>query len=140
MCLAERPQPVRGSNSPREAKRRLAPQVLAGLRPPQWQQYRANFNPAAYQWNRPAVRVYYVPVYQPPPGWYYRCWAYGQIYPQAYWAQPYWISNYYDYGLPPPPYGFVWVRNGPDAMSVDIVTGLILNVVYGLFGSGGGLL
>jgi Ni/Co efflux regulator RcnB len=111
-----------------------------GQRPPQWQQYRANFNPAPYQWNRQAPRVYYIPVYQPPPGWYYRRWAYGQIYPQTYWAQPYWISNYYDYGLQPPPYGYVWVRNGPDAMSVDVVTGLILNVVYGLFGSGGGLL
>lgn len=111
-----------------------------GQRPPQWQQYRANFNPAPYQWNRPAPRVYYVPVYRPPPGWQYRRWAYGQTYPQAYWQQPYWINNYYDYGLQPPPYGYVWVRNGPDAMSVDVVTGLILQVVYGLFGSGGGLL
>ena len=108
-----------------------------GLRPPQWQQYRANFDPRPYECNRPAPRVYYVPVYQPPPGWSYRRWAYGQTYPRVYWTQPYWIGNYYNYGLPPPPYGYVWVRNGPDAMSVDVVTGLILQVVYGLFGSGG---
>lgn len=109
-----------------------------GKRPPQWQQYRANFNPAPYQWNRPAPRVYYVPVYQAPPGWQYRRWNYGQTYPRAYWQQPYWISNYYNYGLQPPPYGYVWVRNGPDAMSVDVVSGLILQVVYGLFNSSGG--
>ena len=108
--------------------------------PPLWQQYRANFDPRPYQWNRRAVRVYYVPVYQPPPNWRYQRWIYGQTLPPAYWAQPYWVNNYWDYGLQPPPYGYVWVRNGPDAMSVDIVTGLILNVIYGLFGSSGGLL
>ena len=112
----------------------------AGQRPPLWQQYRANFDPRPYQWNRRAVRVYYVPVYQPPPNWRYQRWAYGETLPPPYWAQPYWINNYWDYGLQPPPYGYVWVRNGPDAMSVDIVTGLILNVIYGLFGSSGGLL
>jgi hypothetical protein len=83
-----------------------------GQRPPQWQQYRANFDPRPYQWNRAAPRVYYVPVYRPPPGWSYRRWAYGEIYPQVYWTQPYWIGNYYTYGLPQPPYGYVWVRNG----------------------------
>jgi Ni/Co efflux regulator RcnB len=111
-----------------------------GRRPPLWQQYRANFDPRPYQWNRRAVRVYYVPVYQPPPNWRYQRWVYGETLPPPYWVQPYWINNYWDYGLEPPPYGYVWVRNGPDAMSVDIVTGLILNVVYGLFGSSGGLL
>ena len=111
-----------------------------GQQPPLWQQYRANFDPRPYQWNRRAVRVYYVPVYQPPPNWRYQRWIYGQTLPPAYWAQPYWVNNYWDYGLQPPPYGYVWVRNGPDAMSVDVVTGLILNVIYGLFGSSGGLL
>jgi Ni/Co efflux regulator RcnB len=112
-----------------------------GQRPPLWQQYRVNFNPRPYQWNRNAPRVYYVPVYLPPPGWRYRRWSYGQILPPPYWARPYWLTNYWDYGLEPPPYGYVWVRSGPDAMAVDIVTGTILSVIYGLFSSsGGGLL
>jgi Ni/Co efflux regulator RcnB len=109
-----------------------------GQRPPLWQQYRVNFDPRPYQWNRNAPRIYYVPVYVPPPNWRYRRWSYGQILPPPYWARPYWLTNYWNYGLEPPPYGYVWVRNGPDALAVDIVTGVILSVVYGLFSSSGG--
>jgi Ni/Co efflux regulator RcnB len=35
--------------------------------------------------------------------------------------------------LPDPPYGYVWVRYGPDAMLVAVDNGQILSVVYGLF-------
>jgi Nickel/cobalt transporter regulator len=110
-----------------------------GQRPPLWAQYRQNFDPRPYQWARNAPRHYEVR-YLPPPGWRYQRWNYGQIYPRPYWVQPYWLTNYYQYGLEPLPYGYVWVQNGPDALAVDSFSGVILQVIYGLFASGGGLL
>ncbi len=110
-----------------------------GQRPPLWAQYRQNFDPRPYQWARNAHRHYEVR-YLPPPGWRYQRWYYGQVYPRPYWVQPYWLTNYYQYGLEPLPYGYVWVQNGPDALAVDSFSGVILQVIYGLFASGGGLL
>jgi Ni/Co efflux regulator RcnB len=36
-------------------------------------------------------------------------------------------------GLPPPPYGYRWVRYGPDALLVNICDGRILDVIYDAF-------
>jgi Ni/Co efflux regulator RcnB len=36
-------------------------------------------------------------------------------------------------GLPPPPIGFRWVRVGPDLVLVNMTTGRILDVAYGVF-------
>jgi Ni/Co efflux regulator RcnB len=105
-------------------------------RPPLWAQYRANFNPQPFEWVRYAPRQYVVR-YVPPPGWYYHRWYYGQVLPVAYWSQPYWLTNYQEYGLEPLPYGYVWVQYGPDAMAVDTVTGTILRVLYNLFSTPG---
>ena len=105
-----------------------------GQRPPLWAQYRQNFDPRPYQWTRDAPRHYEV-TYSPPPGWHYQSWNYGQVLPPAYWNQPYWLTNYSQYGLQPPPYGYVWVQNGPDALAVDSYSGTILQVIRGLFSS-----
>jgi len=107
-----------------------------GQRPPLWAQYRQNFDPRPYQWTRDAPRHYEV-TYSPPPGWHYQSWNYGQVLPPAYWNQPYWLTNYSQYGLQPPPYGYVWVQNGPDALAVDSYSGTILQVIRGLFSSTG---
>ena len=107
-----------------------------GQRPPLWAQYRQNFDPRPYQWTRDAPRHYDV-TYSPPPGWHYQSWNYGQVLPPAYWNQPYWLTNYSQYGLQPPPYGYVWVQNGPDALAVDSYSGTILQVIRGLFSSSG---
>ena len=112
-----------------------------GQRPPLWAQYRQNFDPTPYQWARNAPRQYRIVNYAPPPGWRYQRWNYGQYYPRPYWQQQtYWLSNYQQYGLEPLPYGYVWVQNGPDALAVDSFSGVILQVIYGLFSGGGGLL
>lgn len=109
-----------------------------GQRPPLWAQYRQNFDPRPYEWARSAPRQYVVR-YLPPPGWQYQRWNYGQYYPRPYWQQQsYWLSNYSQYGLQPLPYGYVWVQNGPDALAVDSFSGMILQVIYGLFSGGGG--
>ena len=104
-----------------------------GHRPPQWQQYRQNFDPRPFEANRYAERRYHWEAYREPSGWYYQRWSYGEVFPVVFWAQEYWINSYWAFGLPNPPYGYVWVRYGPDALLVDVETGQILSVVYSLF-------
>jgi Ni/Co efflux regulator RcnB len=53
--------------------------------------------------------------------------------PSIFWANNYWINDYYDYGLGAPPPGTVWVRYGSDAILIDRYTGEILEVVYDQF-------
>jgi len=68
-----------------------------------------------------------------PEGWSYQRWGYGQTLPTAYWGRGYWLDGYSDYGLIDPPYGYVWVRYGPDALLIDVENGQILSVMYGVF-------
>jgi nickel/cobalt transporter regulator len=104
-----------------------------GRRPPQWQQYRQDFDPRPYEWNRASERHYYWDPYSEPRGWYYQRWAYGEVLPIIFWGREYWLPNYSQFGLIDPPYGYVWVRYGNDALLVDVESGQILSVEYGLF-------
>ena len=56
-------------------------------------------------------------------GWYAQRWTYGQILPSLFWAQDYWLNDYNDFGLVPPPPGTVWVRDGNDALLIDQQSG-----------------
>ncbi len=86
------------------------------------------------QWRRSyfAQRRFEGPNYAYPQNWYYRRWGYGEFLP-IFWIG----ANYYldanVYGLPYPPIGAEWLREGPDAVLVDVRTGQILSVEYGLF-------
>ena len=71
--------------------------------------------------------------WQDQPGFYYRRWGYGQYLPVGWFAASFWINDYDDYDLPVPPYGYEWVRSGPDALLVDTYTGEVVEAVYGLF-------
>lgn len=71
--------------------------------------------------------------YHGPSGYSYRRWTFGMTLPSIYWANNYWIDDYYDYGLAPPPPGCVWVRYGDDAVLIDESSGEILEVVYDQF-------
>lgn len=93
----------------------------------------AQFERRAFQRNETAPRRFRVGAFRSPPGWQYRRWTYGQILPTPFWAQAYWITNFWLYDLDRPPLGFEWVRNGPDALLVDTTTGEILEVVYNIF-------
>ena len=104
-----------------------------GRRPPQWQQYRRDFDPYPYSGNWRATHRYHWRPYVAPRGWYYRSWVYGEYLPLLFWVRDYWIIDYWQFGLIDPPYGFVWVRYGDDAMLVDVESGFILRVVYGVF-------
>jgi len=71
--------------------------------------------------------------YRRPPGYFARRWSWGQTLPVAFWARDYWLTDFYAYDLPPPPYGAIWVRVGDDALLIDQDSGEIIEVDYGVF-------
>ncbi|HEY5106919.1 MAG TPA: RcnB family protein [Caulobacteraceae bacterium] len=95
-------------------------------------QGRPQFSPGRYQRSYQAARRFNVGAYYQPRGWYYRRWGYGDYLPFGWFAASYYLNGF-DYGLPAPPIGAEWVRNGPDAVLVDIWTGEVLSVEYGVF-------
>ena len=67
-----------------------------------------------------------------PRGWYARSWSFGEFLPFGWFAPDYYL-DWDDYGLPAPPIGCEWVREGGDAVLVNVWTGEILSVWRGLF-------
>jgi len=80
-----------------------------------------------------ASRRFRGPDYRRPAGWYEHRWTFGEFLPSAFWARDYWLDDFSDYGLPPPPYGAIWVRVGNDALLVDQDSGEVITVEYGVF-------
>lgn len=80
-----------------------------------------------------AQRRYHWANWHRPHGWYYRRWYVGGYLPRNWLARDYWITNYLAFGLIAPPPDYEWVRQGPDAVLVDINTGGVLRVEYGAF-------
>lgn len=68
-----------------------------------------------------------------PRGYSYRRWSVGARLPIFFISSPYFFSDYLDVGLEPPPYGYRWVRYGPDALLVDRYTGEVVDVAYDVF-------
>jgi len=83
--------------------------------------------------NFEAPRSFRAGAYQRPRGWYWHRWSYGEHLPRIFFASEYWIPDYVAFDLDAPPYGFVWVRYGDDALLVNRYTGEIVEVEYGLF-------
>jgi Ni/Co efflux regulator RcnB len=73
------------------------------------------------------------PAYVHPRGFAYRSWARGQYLPRAYFAAPYYLDNWAAYRLGRPLAGFRYVRVGPDVLLVNVRTGLISEVIPGVF-------
>ena len=80
-----------------------------------------------------APRHFRAPEYRRPNGWYGHRWSFGEFLPTLFWAPSYWLTDYYRYDLPPPPYGTVWVRDGGDALLIDRDSGEIVTVEYDVF-------
>ena len=99
-----------------------------------WNTRPATVDRHAYEHNFQAARVYHIGVYRHPHGWVAHRWVYGEILPRAYWAAPYLLADYWLFGLEIPPVGFEWVRDDGDAILVNVATGQILQVEYGVFG------
>lgn len=84
------------------------------------------------QIHRAPVR-YRVVRYYPPHNYRPYSWYRGAYLPAAYYAPRYVVYNYRDYRLAPPPYGYHWVRVNNDVVLAAITTGLVMQVVNGLF-------
>lgn len=83
-------------------------------------------------------RYYYQPRYRvvhyhPPRGYRPHVWYRGARLPSAYYAPRYVVYNYGDYRLRPPPRGYHWVRVDNDVVLAAITTGIVLQVVNGIF-------
>lgn len=102
--------------------------------PQGWNARPTTVDRGAYNHNFQAARTFHIGPYHPPAGWSPHQWSYGQILPRAYWAAPYLIGDYWLFALEVPPAGYEWVRDGDDAILVNVDTGEILQVEYGVFG------
>ncbi len=123
---------LRGNQSVAPTGRTLGGTVF-GARPQNWNRYPRQFDRNVYQRNYTSPQHFHWRTYNRPSGWYYQRWVFGQILPRIFWAQDYWLTDYWMFGLPVPPYGYEWVRYGDDALLINIRTGEVLQVVYGLF-------
>jgi Ni/Co efflux regulator RcnB len=79
-----------------------------------------------------ATRRFHLDGYGYPGGWYAHTWGYGDVLPSG-WYEPRFYLNFGLYGLLAPPIGAEWVRQGPDAVLVDVWTGQVLSVERGVF-------
>jgi Ni/Co efflux regulator RcnB len=68
-----------------------------------------------------------------PRGFTFRRFRLGERVPAVLLASMYFLGDYSLYGLEPPPPGYVWIREGSDAVLVDRYTGEVLQVAYDVF-------
>ncbi len=101
--------------------------------PKGWNARPASVDRGAYRHNFQAARSFKIGPYHRPAGWVAHHWHYGQILPRAYWGPDYVIGDYWLFALEVPPAGYEWVRDDTDALLVDVNTGEILQVEYGVF-------
>ncbi len=57
----------------------------------------------------------------------------GLILDSLFYSNRYWLSDPYQYRLPPAPYGTQWVRYYDDVVLVDVYTGEVLDVIHDFF-------
>ena len=68
-----------------------------------------------------------------PRGFTYRRFSLGERIPSVLLAADYFLADFSLYGLVVPPAGYVWVRDGTDAVLVDRYTGEVVQVEYDVF-------
>jgi hypothetical protein len=88
-----------------------------------WRRYR--------DYNRQIFRAR--PYYAPYRGYGYNRFSIGMILDRLFWGRNYWISDPWQYRLPPAPYGYQWVRYYNDVVLVDTYSGRIVDVIYDFF-------
>jgi Ni/Co efflux regulator RcnB len=93
---------------------------------------RGTYNPSRFPQQFHAQGRFHVDWNNRPNGWYQRSWGYGDFLPFG-WFAPAFYLDFQSYGLPYPPVGCEWVRQGPDAVLVDVWSGEVLSVAYGVF-------
>jgi len=78
-------------------------------------------------------RRYHLGRYNYPHGYRYRRWLIGQILPLVFLQDDNVFNDYAGLGFDDPPPGYEWVRYGPDLLLVDLDTGEVVDVEYGVF-------
>lgn len=120
---------------PQRFEPHAGPTAYQRVQPPKgWNARPATVNRTVYNHNFKAARTYNIGAYHRPSGWMAHRWAFGQFLPRAYWAPQYILADYWLFALEVPPAGYEWVRDDDDAILVNIGTGEILQVEYGVFG------
>ncbi|HMN45590.1 MAG TPA: RcnB family protein [Povalibacter sp.] len=76
---------------------------------------------------------YKVVRYAPPHGYRPHAWYRGARLPAAYYAPRYVVYDYGTYRLRPPPRGYHWVRVDNDVVLAAITTGVVMQVINGIF-------
>lgn len=71
--------------------------------------------------------------YYDPYGWGYRRFSIGFSLWPSYYGSSYWLDDPWQYRLPPAYGPYRWVRYYDDALLVNIYTGHVVDVVYGVF-------
>ena len=102
--------------------------------PAGWDKRPDHVDRGSYQHNFQAARSFHIGPYHRPRGWAAHHWGYGEILPRAYGGPNYLISDYWLFALEVPPAGYEWVRDDTDALLIDVNSGEILQVEYGVFG------
>ena len=73
------------------------------------------------------------PAFVYPRGWAYRRWTIGTRLPPVLFAPAYFYPGWAALGLGAAPPGYAWVRYGPDLLEVNLISGEVEDVVYGVF-------
>lgn len=68
-----------------------------------------------------------------PRGFVFRHFRLGERVPAVLLAADYFLTSYWLYGLQAPPPGYIWIREGTDAVLVDRYTGEVVQVAYDVF-------
>jgi len=77
--------------------------------------------------------TFHIGVYFDPFGWNYQPYQVGWRLWPSYYGRRYWIEDPYQYRLPYPPAGTVWVRYWNDALLVDTWSGEVVDVINNFF-------
>ena len=134
LCVASAAEQAHGGHGPPRGEAHPGPQGYQRvIEPHGWNERPHEVDRAAYQHNFQAARSFRIGPYHRPHGWVPHHWVYGEILPRAYWAPEYVIGDYWLFALEVPPLGYEWVRDGADALLINIETGEILQVEYGVF-------
>ena len=83
-----------------------------------------------HNWGRAPI---YGGVYRWPHGYHYIRHPIGYVMPRAFLTSTYFYMSWATLGLAAPNPGYQWVRYGPDLLLVEIATGRVVDVRYGVF-------
>ena len=93
-------------------------------------------NDRRYDWRRHRDRnrlTFSIGFYSDPFGYGYRRFGLGSYLYPSYYQSNYWISDPWQYRLPPAYGPYRWVRYHNDAVLIDVYSGEVVDVIYGFF-------